>query len=183
MKMTDKTKKWLSLAGLGAVGVVLVIAIVSQFGTEKVNEAVIQPSPAVSGDVNPGAEIPSSSDPAKTPEVSVPSVDPTAAPNAGRDTADSSGTEQSLQVEPSKPAAPAAPTPKPETSATNPGKPPEYRTDDTVKTQPTEPKGGETNNKGQVWVPGFGWVDDSGPNQGTVVDGEGDIDKQVGTME
>ncbi len=179
MKLTDKAKKWLSLAGLGVVGVILVIAIAWQFGTEKANEAVIESPPPVSGEVNPGGEVPASStDPAKVPEISVP-----ATPNAGKDTADSSGTEQSLQVEPSKPAAPAAPTPKSEASVTNPGKAPEYKPDDTVKVQPNEPKGGETNNKGQVWVPGFGWVDDSGPNQGTVVDGEGDIGKQVGTME
>lgn len=182
MKLTEKTKKWLNLAGLGAVGVVLVIAIAWQFRTGESNEAVNQPSPAVSGDVDPGAGVPVSADPAKAQEVSVPLIDPTALPNTSRDTADSSGTEQSLQMEPSKPAAPAAPTPKPETSATNPGKPPEYKPEDTIKTQPSEPKSGEINNKGQTWVPGFGWVDDSGPNQGTVVDGEGDINKQVGTM-
>lgn len=180
MKLKDKTKKLLSLAGLGAVGVILVIAIAWQFGTEKVNEAVVQPSPPVSGEVNPGGEIPTSSkDPAKVPEINVPATS-----NAGTDTADSSGTEQSLQAEPSKPVAPTAPTLKSEASVKDPDKAPEYKPDDTVKTQPSEPKGGEVNSKGQIWVPGFGWVNDEGGGvEQRTVDGEGDINKPVGIME
>jgi hypothetical protein len=49
-------------------------------------------------------------------------------------------------------------------------------------TQPETPKGGETNNKGQIYVPGFGWVDDSGPNKEVKVDSDGDINKQIGNM-
>jgi len=34
-----------------------------------------------------------------------------------------------------------------------------------------------------VWIPGFGWIEDEGGgNVGIIVDGEGDINKQVGVM-
>ena len=46
-----------------------------------------------------------------------------------------------------------------------------------------EPKGGDTNNKGQTYLPGFGWIENSGENQGTKVDGDGDINKQIGNMD
>ncbi len=187
MKLTDKTKKRLTLAGLGVVCVVLVIAIASQFKTEKPKDTVLQPSPTVSEEVNPSVAPPTSTaDPTATPEVSVPPIDPTATPvpTKGADTADSSGTDQSLQAEPTKPAAPTVtPAPKDEKAATNPDKKPEYKPEDTVKTEPSSPKAGDKNDKGQIWFPGFGWVDDEGPNTGTVVDGEGDIDKQVGNMD
>lgn len=46
-----------------------------------------------------------------------------------------------------------------------------------------EPQGGDTNSKGETYLPGFGWIENSGENQGIVVDGDGDINKQVGTMD
>ena len=42
-------------------------------------------------------------------------------------------------------------------------------------------QGGDTKN-GKIYVPGFGWIDGGG-GQGTTVDGDGDINKQVGTMD
>ena len=49
--------------------------------------------------------------------------------------------------------------------------PPTYKPEQTeVKPQPTEPAGGSTNDAGQVYVPGFGYVTPSGPN--TVIDGQ-----------
>lgn len=48
-------------------------------------------------------------------------------------------------------------------------------------TQTGEPKGGERKD-GQVYLPGFGWVTETG-GSGTTVDGDGDINKQVGTMD
>ena len=187
MKLTDKTKKRLTLTGLGVVCVVLVIAISSQFKTEKPVDVPIQPSPTMSGVVTPSAEPPTSAAaPTTKPEVSVSPIDPTATPvvTAGTDTADSSGKDQSLQAEPTKPAAPTEkPTPKPETSTKDTSKAPEYKPEDTVKTEPKEPSGGEKKD-GKIYVPGFGWIDDEGGavDQKTV-GGEGDINKQVGDMD
>jgi len=46
----------------------------------------------------------------------------------------------------------------------------------------SQPQGGETKD-GKIYVPGFGWIDDNGGGgQGTTVDGDGDINKQVGNM-
>jgi hypothetical protein len=50
-------------------------------------------------------------------------------------------------------------------------------------TQSGEPQGGEKKD-GKVYLPGFGWIEDhGGGGEGKVVDGDGDINKQVGTMD
>lgn len=83
------------------------------------------------------------------------------------------------------PLKPETPKVKPKTqdATTNKDKVPTY-TEKQVKPQPqTAPKGGETNSKGQIYLPGFGWVDNQGGGgQGTNVSSDGDINKQVGTM-
>ncbi len=85
MKLTEKTKKRLILAGLGVVCVALVIAISSQFKTEEPKDVSIQPT-KVSNAVNPGTEIPThSAAPTNTPEVSALPIDPTAAPTPTRE--------------------------------------------------------------------------------------------------
>lgn len=48
--------------------------------------------------------------------------------------------------------------------------------------EPSQPSAGDTNNKGQTYVPGFGWVGNSGPNQGGASNSTGDINKQIGKM-
>lgn len=185
MKLTDKTKKRLTIAGLGVVCVVLVIAIASQFELVAPKEASIQPSSTVSDEVNPAEVVPSPST-----EVNVPSINSaeSSAPSVGA--GDSTGTEQSIQAEVTKPTEP------PQEVKTDPSKTPDGQKVDKVTpvehdkvTKPEStpsagtPKAGDKNEKGQMWVPGFGWVNDSGPNEGTTVDGEGDINKQVGNMD
>jgi len=68
----------------------------------------------------------------------------------------------------------------------DPSEPPETQPPrQPVTTDPpkqTEPQGGDTNDKGQVWFPGFGWVTPGGPNQGEKTGSDGDINKQVGDM-
>lgn len=191
MKLTDKAKKRFIIAGLGVVCVVLVIAIASQFKTEEPKDISIQPSSTISDAISPGTVIPApSADPIKTPEVTVPPINPAEASSKPADTGDSTGTKQSIQAEVTKPTQP------PQEVKNDPSQTPDGEKVDTVKpvehdnvtkpvsnTSPSEPKSGDKNEKGQVWVPGFGWVDDSGPNKGITVDGEGDINKQVGNMD
>ena len=43
--------------------------------------------------------------------------------------------------------------------------PPAYKPEQTTVTEPTKPQAGSTNAGGQVYVPGFGYVDNSGANQ------------------
>jgi len=47
------------------------------------------------------------------------------------------------------------------------------------------PKSGDKNDKGQVYVPGFGWVDDEGENKGTQVGNDDDelTGNKVGSMD
>lgn len=68
----------------------------------------------------------------------------------------------------------------------SPAAPPEY---EELETQPnketaTKPKAGDKNSKDQVYVPGFGWVEDEGGGTQEIETGhDGDINKQVGNMD
>ena len=193
MKLTDRAKKRLTLTGLGVVCVVLVIAIVSQFKTEEPKDVSIQPSPTISDAVSPVAEIPTPSvEPAKTPEVVVRPIDPTVTPAKSAGDGDSTGTEQSIQAEVTKPAEP------PQEVKINPTKTPDGQKVDKVtpvehdkvtkpqsSTASSTPKAGDKNEKGQIWFPGFGWVEDEGPNIGTKVGNDNDelTGNKVGSMD
>ncbi len=157
MKLTDKAKKRFIIAALGVVCVVLVIAIISQFKTEEPKDASVQSSSTVSDAISPGTVIPVlSADPIKTPEVTVPPIEPTEASTKPADSGDSTGTEQSIQAEVTKPTQP------PQELKTDPSKTPDGEKVDTVKpvehdkvtkpenTSPSEPKSGDKNEKGQV---------------------------------
>ena len=61
---------------------------------------------------------------------------------------------------------------------TNPSKPPEYKPEDTEKKPAAESKP-----QGDGGLPGFDNVPDGGANQVIEVDGDGDINKQVGEMD
>lgn len=79
---------------------------------------------------------------------------------------------------------PAPPKEKPKTtdSLTDKSKVPSYPASET-KPQAQTPSAGDKNSNGQVYVPGFGWVkDEGGGGQGTTIDSNGDINKQVGNM-
>ena len=80
-----------------------------------------------------------------------------------------------------------APTEKPEPAggdaAGNPEQPPQYEPEVTEPEQkPEEPAGGIVNENGQVYVPGFGYVDPPGAAQGESAGSNGDWDKQIGDM-
>lgn len=80
-----------------------------------------------------------------------------------------------------------APSEKPEVidgdSVENPEQPPQYEPEVTEPEQkPEEPAGGSTNGSGQVYVPGFGYVDPPGAAQGESAGSNGDWDKQIGDM-
>lgn len=72
--------------------------------------------------------------------------------------------------------------PKTNDDITNKNKVPTYPEKE-VKPQPQTPKSQESNNKGQVNFPGFGSVEDGGANKRENVTSNGDINKQVGTMD
>lgn len=98
------------------------------------------------------------------PEVIIPVIDATMP-------AEKEGGEQPIQEEPEKPKEPDTPPELKEgEDLTNPDKEPEYeeepkpteKPNDTVVTmQPTDEQ-----HPGQIYVPGFGWVEDIGPGHG-----------------
>ena len=96
--------------------------------------------------------------------------------------ADSSGLEQSIQADPVKPEQPEKPESPAGTSTlpedhdaedvpeeerkTEDEEPPTYEEPPTIPPTETEPAAGSTNSSGQVYVPGFGYVENSGGNTG-----------------
>ena len=44
------------------------------------------------------------------------------------------------------------------------------------------PNSGDTNDNGQIYIPGFGWVENEGGGQGQPSGSDGDWDKQIGSM-
>lgn len=74
-------------------------------------------------------------------------------------------------------------TPKTNSDLTDKSKIPTYEEKE-INPQGKTPQAGDKNDKGQIYIPGFGWVKDEGEeNKTTDVDSEGDINKQVGTMD
>ena len=181
MKLTDKAKKRLTVAGLGVVCVVLVIAIATRFKTEAPKDVTVQPSSTVSDAVSPS--IPPA-EPSKAPEVSVQPIDPTAASAQSTDTGDSTGTEQSIQAGVTKSSQP------PKEVLTDPSKTPDGEKVDGAKkpvssTSSSTPKSGDKKD-GKIYVPGFGWINDNGGGgSGTTVGNPGDelTGNKVGSMD
>ena len=176
-KISDKNKRWLTAAGLGVVCVALVIAISSQFHVEKPKDNTAASSSTVSDKVNVKPESDKITD---QTDVTVPASKLSASSSQVSGNGVSSGAKQTIQSDVSKPEAPKE-TPKPQGDTTNQSKAPAYKPEDTTVSEPAQPKGGEKKD-GKVYLPGFGWVTDTG-GSGTTVDGGGDINKQGGNMD
>lgn len=191
MKITDKAKKRLIIAGFGTVCVVLVIAIASQFKTEAPKDVSFEPSSTVSNTVSPSSEnMTLSTVPTKTPEISLIESTPTQVADAGKST----GTVQSIQEEVTKPSEPSQetkidPTKKPDGEKVTTVTPVEHdkvtKPENDTPSSSSTTKSGDKNEKGQIWVPGFGWVNDSSPNVGTKVGDDTDelTGNKVGSMD
>lgn len=167
--MTEKTKRTALIAAGVLLCAVLAVGIAGRFATRPAAD-----DPTISDDVQetkePIVKV-------NEPEVKIEGNAETHAEKAdpGKD-AVSSGTEQTIQGTPTKPDAPEKPEAPgqvqknhtaedvPEADR-NKETPPTYQPEQTeVKSQPTEPAGGSTNEAGQVYIPGFGYVDYAGDN-------------------
>lgn len=87
------------------------------------------------------------------------------------------GEQQTKNIKPTQP-------PKPVTSdeITNKNKKPTY-TEQEVKPQQSQPNNGEKNEKGQIYVKGFGWIkDEGGGGKGTTVNGMKENGNKIGNM-
>lgn len=171
--MSDKTKRRLAIAGASVIGLALVIAIGMQFAKEPAKSDASSQEPVSSSDAAPDIQDNTGKkevvvSPQTTPE---PEASETLPPQTDLP-------EQKLQPDPVKPETPAKPELPKDADTTNPSKPPEYKPENTEKKPVSESKpqsGGG--------LPGFDNVPDGGANQVIEVDGDGDINKQVGEMD
>ena len=146
--MNDKTKRIILITACCLLCGVAVIGIAGRFGGNTVT-----PSGTVSGS-QPDSNDPNVNINNSQGDVNVPSLTPEQSdPGQG---ANSNGTEQTIQANPVKPDAPE----KPESPSGTATLPDDHKA----------PAAGSTNSSGQVYVPGFGYVDSSGDN--TVIDGQ-----------
>lgn len=175
--MKNNTKKWITVAGCLAVCVVLAVLIGSQLQKKPVTDEPFQSQEPMQTDVTvqtPQAETKN--------EVSVTSPD-TSSPADTDNSAVSSGTEQTIQKDASKPEY----TEKQLTDSTQKPngekvtEPPKSVDHDKVE-KPKDTSGSEKQTQ-SGGLPGFDNVPDGGANQVIEVDGDGDINKQVGTMD
>ncbi len=205
----DRMKNWFILAGGLLICAVLVFMISSQFKKEPVEEVVLPNNEDLVDDViaEKNKEIKIDGDKNKIDtetevnaekedkenmensekEIDVPTIKTTDKKvNNGVD----KGTNQTIQGNVKKPKEPSKekltdPTKKPDGEKVE--EPPENVDHDKVKKpeeapkKKDEPQGGDKKN-GKIYVPGFGWIDDIGEGEGTKVDGDGDINKQIGDM-
>lgn len=111
----------------------------------------------------------------------------------------STGTDQTIQADPVKPEAPEKPEAPTGPATTLPDdhkaedvpqeerktedeEPPAYEEQPTVKPEPNEPAAGSTNSSGQVYVPGFGYIDQGGENTKIEDDSMYENGNKIGVM-
>lgn len=179
--MTEKTKKVLVIAAGSVLCLALVLAIGSRFGVHGHVPSSDGPD-LVQNTKDPVVSIKDADRPDKTElVVDIKPPEQTSDPAAG---ADNSGTEQTIQATPVKPEEPEPPKAPTEASQSgehsgedvpeaerNTAQPPEYEQPPVV-TAPVheQPAAGNTNSAGQVYVPGFGWIESQG--EGTIIHDE-----------
>lgn len=182
--MKNTTKKWLTVVGCLAICAVLVGLIGAMLRPESPKDEPLPIQSSQPGDVTVD---PGTAEKEKEVVVTPPEI-PAAKPGTGN-SADDKGADQTIQGDVNKPEYTEDqlkdPTQKPNGDAvTEKDKPVEHDKVDPPKETPkpdNKPQGGDTSG-GKIYIPGFGWIEDIGEGQGTTVDGDGDINKQVGTM-
>lgn len=203
MKMTEKTKKYLAIGSGAVICVGLIAAISLQFGkaptgedklpqeSSAPTEIVVDPSSPANDTTEPNATESSTEE----KEVVVkPNTDAAAGDTESSQPVDTrpaqtDQTEQSIQPEVTKPAEPEEtiktdPTQKPDgTKVDTPPTPVEHEsvvTPTEPEPAPNQPQGGDTQD-GKVYLPGFGWVTDTG-STGTTADDMYENGNKIGEM-
>lgn len=194
MKLSDRKKKWGIVTGIGFMCIILVIAIVSRFKDETLIEAeattatmiTTTDSPTISTLSVTGEE---TTTPVTTKEVSVQPTS-TEAEIQNMDTGDSSGTEQSIQPEVTKPAEPLEEAKKDPTKTpsgekvTTAVQAEESEVQSTTAPTQTSSSESENNHEGEIYVPGFGWVEDNGGSvSGTTAEDMFENGNKIGSMD
>lgn len=190
MKMAEKTKKYLAIGAGGIVCIGLLAAIGLQLGKPPVKEDM---PPEQSSSVSNIVVEPNEKETNSTPVVK---------PNDNTETSSSSSeqpvdnrppqtdqTQQNIQPDVTKPEPPSEetltdPTKKPDgTPVDTPPEPVEHEKVEQPQELPPqkdEPQGGETQD-GKVYLPGFGWVTETG-GTGTTADDMYENGNKIGIM-
>ena len=206
-KLTEKTKRYLAVGGGVLLCIGLIAAIGLRFGSGPVTEDVLpaETSALTEVMVNP-AEVEKEESGELEMETSVPVPGPetesmaaseetdTTAPVSDDSPEETSQEEQSIQPDVQKPDAPEEevltdPVQKPDgTKVETPPAPVEHDAAATPEIQepaqtPNEPQAGDTRN-GQIYIPGFGWVEDhGGGSSGTVAEDMYENGNKIGIMD
>ena len=202
--MTEKTKRIILVTVCCLLCAAVVIGIATRFGgNAEIPSGVVSDNQPESGDltVNINGDqtgtIPGT-DPDKQNVVDIQVQVPDKSNTDPAQGADSSGEEQTIQADPVKPEAPEKPeaptgnTTLPddhdaedvpdEERKTESEKPPVYEEQPKTPPPATEPPAESTNSSGQVYVPGFGYVDHSGENHGGTLDDMYENGNKIGIM-
>lgn len=182
--INDRLKRWLLIAGGLALSVVLMVAIMSQFKTPPKNDLDLPEQNSSTQKVAvENTDITGKEDNIKVPPIQIQEESKT---GNGID----KGTDQTIQPDPIKPEYTDEQLKNPDQKpngekVTEQDKPMEHNKVEKPNTPPksdNQPQGGDINSKGETYLPGFGWIKNSGENQGIVGESDGDINKQVGIM-
>lgn len=178
--MSDKTKKWLLVAGGLALSAVLVVAITNQFKTEKPTDAPLSSQSSSASDVTVDPNAPDTTEKEKDVVIQPTETTPPASTDNG---AVDTGTEQTIQGDVTKPEYTEDELKNPDQKpngepASESDRVPEGEKVDkpTSPPAPSKPSGGNG-------IPGFDNVPNLGENQVIAGKSDGDINKQVGTMD
>jgi len=177
----NKTKKWLLIAGGLAISAVLVVAIAGQFQTEKPADALLPSQSSSVSDVTVDSNALDNTEKEKDIVTTTSDVtQPASSDNGAVDT----GTEQTIQGDVTKPEYTEEELKNPEQKPNGDSVTENDKVQDHDKVEtpvappaPSKPSGGGNS------IPGFDNVPNLGENQ--VIEGksDGDINKQVGTMD
>ena len=152
------------------ISIALIFAISSQFEKPiKVEDTPPPTPPSAASEVNPSINLPSEEkDTATNTETPPEQVLP---PQTDKE-------EQKIQPDPVKPEPPEPPKLPEGIDEENPDQKPEYKPEDTEKKPEENPPASNGNS-----IPGFDNVPDGGANTVIIGESDGDINKQVGTMD
>ncbi len=181
------SKRRLIVASGLIISVILIVLISAQLKKESIEDAVLPNQSIETNDII--VEKPVITE--KEDEIIVPEIEIPDTETINNGTIDT-GTEQTIQGDVEKPKEPTEeqltdPTQKPNGEKVE--TPPEPVAHDKVE-KPTEtpknddvPQGGDTNNQGKTYLPGFGWIENSGENQGTVAEDMYENGNKIGNMD
>ena len=182
--INEKVKKWLIISGGLVLSAVLLVAIMSQFKAPPINDLDLPDPNSTTQKV--AVESPDMTE--KENDIKVSPIEIEKEPNNANGV--DKGIEQTIQPDPIKPEYTDEQLKNPDQKpngekVTEKDKPVEHNKVEKPNTPPksdNEPQGGDVNSKGEIYLPGFGWIKNSGENQRIAGESDGDINKQVGIM-